>query len=172
MPPSTTSPSSDRDTIQKYMALSSQKEVIGRRLSLGAPIATSTPEHRSPAPSPQTSFSSSSNWSAEPEYTSNPIPVQQSAAGHRHSISDLEDAHKLFEINKEIKATLTELLNTESVRSDSQYRQWIQGRLMDAEQQIRRQRRRRSSGSTVDREFASSIAEHLDMGIGMSKTWT
>jgi len=69
----------------------------------------------------------------------------------------------MFEINKEIKATLTELLNTESVRSDEKYRQWIQERLMDAEQQIRRQRRRRSSSSTVDREFASSIAEHMDM---------
>lgn len=151
------------------MQLSSQQEVLSRRLSLGT-SATTSPGHQSLASSPRTSFSSS-EWSPEPEYTSNPIPVQQSRAGHRHSIADPEDAHKLFEINKEIKATLTELLNTESVRSDSQYRQWIQERLMDAEQQIRRQRRRRSSGSIVDREFASSIAEHLDMGLTMSKTW-
>lgn len=157
------------------MFLSSQQEVVSRRLLLhipcGAPMTTTSPEYRSLASSPQTSFPSSSTWSPEPEYTSNPIPVRQQTAGHRHSIADPDDAHRLFEINKEIKATLTELLNTESVRSDDKYRQWIQARLMDAEQQIRKQRRRRSSGSTVDREFASSIAEHLDMGLTMSKTW-
>ncbi|KAJ4303780.1 hypothetical protein N0V90_002681 [Kalmusia sp. IMI 367209] len=167
------------DSIQKYMLLSSQQEVISRRLSLhvpcGAPMTTQSPELQSLASSPRTYFSTS--WSPEPDFTSrypatsNPIPVQQPGTGHRHSIADPEDAHKLFEINKEIKTTLTELLNTESVRADEKYRQWIQERLMDAEQQIRRQRRRRSSGSTVDREFASSIAEHLDMGIHMSKTW-
>ncbi|KAJ4347008.1 uncharacterized protein N0V89_010942 [Didymosphaeria variabile] len=156
------------------MLLSSQQEVVSRRLSLhvpcGAPMTTASPEFRSLASSPRTSFSST--WSPEPEFISNPIPVQQSITGHRHSIADPEDAHRLFEINKDIKATLTELLNTESVRSDEKYRQWIQERLMDAEQQIRRQRRRRSSGSTTGREFASSIAEHLDMGITLSKTWT
>jgi hypothetical protein len=71
------------------------------------------------------------------------MPVQQSSTGPRHNIADPEDAHKLFHVNKDIKATLTELLNTESVRSDGKYRQWIQERLMEAEQQIRRQRRRR-----------------------------
>jgi hypothetical protein len=162
------------DAIQKYMLLSSQQEVLNRRLSLhvpcGAPMTTASPEFQSLASSPRTSFSST--WSPEPELTSNPIPVQQPSTSHRHSVADPEDAHKLFLVNKDIKATLTELLNTESVRSDDKYRQWIQERLMEAEQQIRRQRRRRSSGSTSDREFASSIAEHLDMHITLSKTWT
>ncbi|KAF2445722.1 hypothetical protein P171DRAFT_358409, partial [Karstenula rhodostoma CBS 690.94] len=162
------------DAIQKYMLLSSQQEVLNRRLSLhvpcGAPMTTASPEFQSLASSPRSSFSST--WSPEPEFfTSNPIPVQQPSSAHRHSIADPEDAHKLFQVNKDIKATLTELLNTESVRSDGKYRQWIQERLMDAEHQIRRQRRRRSSGSTSDREFASSIAEHLDMDITLSKTW-
>jgi len=102
--------------------------------------------------------------------STSPIPVQ-SSNGHRHSIADPGDAHKLIEINKEIKATLTELLNTDSVRADEKYRQWVQSRLMDAEQQIRRQRRRRSSGSLEDREFASSIAEHLEYGLGHYKSW-
>ncbi|KAF9733104.1 hypothetical protein PMIN01_08786 [Paraphaeosphaeria minitans] len=159
-------PASDQhDAIQKYMLLSSQQEVLNRRLSLhvpcGAPMTTASPEMQSLASSPRTSFSST--WSLEPEFTSNPIPVQQSSSGHRHDIPDPENAHKLFQVTKDIKATLTELLNTESARSDGRYRQWIQERLMDAEQQIRRQRRRRSSGSTSDREFASSIAVHLDM---------
>jgi hypothetical protein len=40
---------------------------------------------------------------------------------------------------------------------------------MEAEHQIRRQRRRHSSNS--ERDFASAIAHHLDLGINTSKTW-
>jgi predicted component of type VI protein secretion system len=74
-------------------------------------------------------------------------------------LSDTTDSQKLFEINQQMKATLTELLNTDSVRADDKYRAWIQERLMDAEHQIRRQRRRRSSS---DREMAESIHEHFE----------
>jgi len=74
-----------------------------------------------------------------------------------------EDEQKaLYEINQQIKATLTELLNTESVRSDEKYRAWIQERLMDAEHQIRKRRRRHSG---ADRDFAQSIAEHFERGV-------
>jgi len=69
------------------------------------------------------------------------------------------ESHKLYEINQQIKATLTELLNTDSVKQDDKFRVWVQGRLMDAELEMRRQRRRRSS---VDREIAESIAEHFE----------
>jgi len=72
-----------------------------------------------------------------------------------------EESHKLYEINQQIKATLTELLNTDSVKQDDKFRVWVQGRLMDAELEMRRQRRRRSS---VDREIAESIAEHFEHG--------
>jgi hypothetical protein len=168
--------------MQKYMLLSSQQEVLRRRLSLNipstAPMTAPTPEYQSWSASPtyyRPSYASA--WSAEPSYTTYPTTTEPIAAqpriGHRHSIDDphSEDAHKLCEINQEMKATLTELLNTESVRSDEKYRAWIQARLMDAEHQIRQQRRRRSSGSNVDREFASSIAEHLDLGMHTCKTW-
>jgi hypothetical protein len=83
----------------------------------------------------------------------------------------MDDAHKLAELNQEIKATLTELLNTESVRADEERKKWIQGRLMKVEQGIRSERRRRSSGGTGEREFASSIAEHLDLALHQPKTW-
>ncbi|KAF1810854.1 hypothetical protein P152DRAFT_373930, partial [Eremomyces bilateralis CBS 781.70] len=55
------------------------------------------------------------------------------------------DEAKLFDINHQIKATLTELLNAPSVRHDERMRAWVQERLMDAEQELKRQRRRRSS---------------------------
>jgi hypothetical protein len=89
----------------------------------------------------------------------------------RTSIDDMhtDEAHKLAEINQQIIATLTDLLNTDSVRSDDKSRAWIQEKLMEAEHQIRRQRRRHSSNS--ERDFASAIAHHLDLGINTSKTW-
>ncbi|KAF2240848.1 hypothetical protein BU26DRAFT_442068, partial [Trematosphaeria pertusa] len=172
------------DSVQKYMLLSSQQEVLRRRLSLhiptSAPMTASSPEFQSLASSPVYSRPTYAvPWSADPDYASawpsptEPIPAQPGMV-HRNTIDDphCEDSHKMCEINQEIKATLTELLNTDSVRSDEKYRAWVQARLMDAEHQIRQQRRRRSSGSIVDREFASSIAEHLDLGIHSCKTWS
>jgi len=96
-----------------------------------------------------------------------PIPtVPDIQRRRRSSESDsdpgTEDRNKLYEINQQIKATLTELLNTDSVKHDYKFRAWIQGRLMDAEMEMRRQRRRRSS--VEDREVAESIAEHFEHG--------
>jgi len=159
------------DSMQKYMLLSSQQEVLRRRLSLQIPAATPmsalSPEFQSLSSSP--SFSGpayAASWTVEPEnitthpMSAYPIPTNAGAC-HRHNTeeSQTEDAHRLYEINQQIKATLTELLNTDSVRNNEKYRLWIQGRLMDAEKQMRRQRRRRSS---VDREIAESIAEHFE----------
>lgn len=167
--------------MQKYMLLSSQQEVLRRRLSLhvpsSAPMTLSSPELQCLSSPSDSRSSFSSTWSAGTDYTSiypsatEPIPAQPGVA-HRHSVADTEDAHRLSEINQQVKATLTELLNTESCRSDEKYRQWVQSRLMNAEHQIRQQRRRRSSGSDGDREFASSIAEHLDLGLQTCKTWS
>ena len=53
-----------------------------------------------------------------------------------------EDEQKLQDVNLQIKSTLTELLNCESVRSDDKYRAWIQTRLMDAEKELRGSRMR------------------------------
>jgi hypothetical protein len=51
---------------------------------------------------------------------------------------------KMRDVNLQIKSTLTELLNCESVRNDEGYRMWVQSRLMDAERELRGARRRRS----------------------------
>ena len=54
------------------------------------------------------------------------------------SLSEIEEEElKLMNINLQIKATLTELLNCESVRKNQQYRMWIQTRLMDAERELK-----------------------------------
>jgi hypothetical protein len=61
-----------------------------------------------------------------------------------------EEEQKLQDVNQQIKTTLTELLNCESVRGDWRYRMWVQTRLMDAERELkvcrsRSRSRRRSS---------------------------
>lgn len=152
------------------MLLSAQKEALQRRMALeipsDAPMTVTSPEFQS--------LSSSPTWS--PKYASpypaatDPVPIGSSMA-HRGNIDDtrVEEAQKLSELNHQIVATLTELMNTEAVRSDDRNRAWIQERLMEAEHQIRRQRRRRSSNA--ERGFASSIAQHLDLDLNTSKTW-
>lgn len=161
--------------MQKYMLLSAQKEALQRRMALeipfNKPMAASSPEFQS--------LSSSPTWS--PKYSSpyppptDPITIgSRTSMAPRNSIDDThtEESHKLSEIDHQIVATLTELLNTESVRSDDRHRAWIQERLMEAEHQIRRERRRHSSqSSNAERDFATSIAHQLELGLNTSKTW-
>jgi hypothetical protein len=54
-----------------------------------------------------------------------------------------EEETKMRDVNLQIKSTLTELLNCENVRNDGRYRMWVQTRLMDAEKELRGERRRR-----------------------------
>ena len=159
--------------MQKYMLLSAQKEALQRKMELevpfSKPITATLPDFQSLSTSPA--------WS--PKYASpSPYPsaiyaISSSvrAGPTAQSIDDThtEESHKLAEINHQIVATLTELLNTESVRSDDRHRAWIQERLMDAEHQIRRQRRRHSSNA--ERDFASAIAHQLELTLHTSKTW-
>jgi hypothetical protein len=156
--------------MQKYLLLSAQKEALQRRIALqlpfDAPREPSSPEFQSPSASPDWSSSYASPYPS----TTDPIPTRTGMAS-RTSMDDMhiDESHKLAEINQQIIATLTELLNTESVRSDDKSRAWIQEKLMEAEHQIRRQRRRHSSNS--ERDFASAIAHHLELGLNASKTW-
>jgi len=154
----------------------SQEEVLRRRMSLhipsDAPMTASSPELQSLSSSPtmpQPFYSSS--WAPSLDYTSatEPIPIgghPGMATGNVHNAG----SQSTGDMNHQLKATLTELLNTESVRSDEKYRAWIQERLMDAEQKCRRQRRRRSSNPSGE-ELATSIAENLDHHLPLCKTW-
>lgn len=155
------------------MLLSAQKEALQRRMALeipfSQPMAASSPEFQS--------LSSSPTYS--PKYTlpyppaTDPIPTaSRTRISPRGSLDNTHTAEsrKLSELNHQIVATLTELMNTESVRSDEKHRAWIQERLMDAEHQIRRERRRQSS--SAERDYASAIAHQLEVGLNTSKTWT
>ena len=55
-----------------------------------------------------------------------------------------EEEGKLKDVNEQIKVTLTDLLNCDSVRKDNRYRMWIQTRLMDAERELKGGRTRSS----------------------------
>lgn len=153
------------------MLLSAQKEALQRRISLqlpfGAPMEPSSPEFQSLSSSPECSHSFATPYPSATE----PLPASRTTMSARNSIDDMhtDETHKLAELNQQIIATLTELLNTESVRSDDQSRAWIQERLMEAEHQNRRQRRRRSSNS--ERGFATAIAHQIELDLNTSKTW-
>ncbi|KAF2134375.1 hypothetical protein P153DRAFT_371768 [Dothidotthia symphoricarpi CBS 119687] len=169
MAPMTRPALSRNESMQKYMLLSAQKEALQRRMSLqipsNEPMTSSSPEFQSLSSSPTDSLKFTTPFPA-----SEPVPMRIGMSS-RHSIDDIhtEESHKLFEINQQIVATLTELLNTQSVRSDDKHRAWIQERLMEAEHQSRRQRRRH--GSNSERDFASSIAQHLELNLHTAKTW-
>jgi len=69
-----------------------------------------------------------------------------------------EEELKLLHINQQIKTTLTELLNCESVRNDRQYRMWIQTRLMDAEKELKHTRRESLDAGRRSGEFSDLIS--------------
>lgn len=76
----------------------------------------------------------------------------------------LEEERKLVQVNQQIKTTLTELLNCESVRSDRLYSVWVQSRLMDAERELKGARRHSVQGHREEfREFEArgwDVNEH------------
>ncbi|KAI4679550.1 hypothetical protein J4E81_010356 [Alternaria sp. BMP 2799] len=160
------------ESMQKYMLLSAQKEALQRRMAMeipfNAPMAASSPEFQSLSSSPESSPKYSTPFPA----ASDPVAVSsRTSSTPRNSVDDLhtEESHKLAVINQQIVATLTELMNTECIRNDEKQRAWVQGRLMEAEHQIRRERRRHSSNAGGD--FADAIAQHLELGLNTSKTW-
>lgn len=56
-----------------------------------------------------------------------------------------QDSHVLYDMNHNLKSSLTELLNSRAVREDDNMRTWAQTRLMEAERELRRQRRRKAA---------------------------
>lgn len=158
-------------SMQKYMLLSAQKEALQRRMAMeipfNAPMTPSSPEFQSLSSSP-----TSSNHPMPYPTATDQIPTGfRTSPTLRNSVDNMhtEESRKLAEINQQIVATLTELLNTDCIRNDEKQRAWIQERLMEAEHQIRRERRRHSSN--VSGDFASAIAQHLEIGLNPSKTW-
>ncbi|QSZ32865.1 hypothetical protein DSL72_002445 [Monilinia vaccinii-corymbosi] len=164
--------------LQRYLLLHSQHDALQKHLNqvTGSIPESPTDRHRNSSVS-----SSSSNDSDAPlSPLSQPITNIRSRRDslppsfrhmqnvHReHRINSLpvivdesmvevieEDEKKLKNVNQQIKTTLTDLLNCESVRGDIRYRTWVQTRLMDTERELKESRsktceRRRSEDMSL-----------------------
>jgi len=152
--------------LQKYLLLHSQHDALQKHLdqittSISTTAATSpsrSPDrhrHASPSSSPGSddSYLASPPRVARNHHRGGSIPQSGSRPVMRTRRSSLpaviddsilgeieEDEMRLKDVNQQIKSTLTELLNCESVRGDRRYRMWIQTRLMDAEKELKNNR--------------------------------
>ncbi|GAB7365053.1 hypothetical protein MBLNU230_g5834t1 [Neophaeotheca triangularis] len=76
------------------------------------------------------------------QHRSSPItPIPEDAVADVQSPVEEVDSP---EANHEIKSSLTDLLNSESVKRDAKTRLAVQTRLMEAEMELKRQRRRKA----------------------------
>jgi len=146
-----TSSSSDKDKfIQRYRRLSEQSDSIRQRLnsisSEQSYESYSPTDMFSSTPSPHQPFSQSYHYQPASSYPMAPTWPQSHSVATSNS-SEVNGEASLYEINQQIKTTLTELLNCDSVKHDKIFRAWVQTKLMDAEHQLKRQRKRRSSAS-------------------------
>ncbi|EAA28167.1 hypothetical protein GE21DRAFT_8505 [Neurospora crassa] len=162
--------------LQTYLALHSQHESLIQHLDELRPSSPSTsptrsgPHHShdggrsSPLPRQRqrsgfgcmsataTATASTFGGSSSSLVGSSALDDQTTLLHHAAEVA-LEEA-KLCDVNEGIKRTLTELLNCEATRGEGnrQFRSWVQGRLMEAERELRRGRRRRSAGSACGGE--------------------
>ncbi|KAI9708447.1 MAG: hypothetical protein M1820_003908 [Bogoriella megaspora] len=147
-------------SLQKYLALHSQqtriRDLVRRHsYSLSPPIS----------PGSQSISSLSSSPISPPTFALSPfsphaistIPEEVEVPQDRFDEEETEE-QKLYDINKQIKSTLTDLLNCDSTKQDTKFRVWVQTRLMDAETELRRHRRRRLSIGRGREGMADSIA--------------
>jgi hypothetical protein len=149
------------NALQKYLMLHSQREALEAALNNNASSCVIAPPSPSCARSRGTSLSSISELEAvypsltapveskqlrhctiipdEPHVRSEPAENVSSLLGVIHDNVRSEDKEKedeLNNINKEIKSTLTNLLNCDGVKDDRRYRSWVQTRLMDIEKEL------------------------------------
>lgn len=152
--------------LQKYLLLHSQHDALQKHLqqiSISVPGTLSNSPSHSPDGFRQSSRSSSSESDENFQLASEPpssyrhhqrggsIPASRfrrpQLLTRRSSLPTVidesvlleieDDQSKLNDVNQQIKSTLTDLLNCESVRGDKRYRMWIQTRLMDAEKELK-----------------------------------
>lgn len=75
------------------------------------------------------------------------------------------DDDQLHEVNQDIKATLTTLLNCESVKHDVNFRRWVQGKLMDVEADLKKVKRERRRRSSVESEPVAAVGDGLEEAV-------
>ncbi|KAK5124386.1 hypothetical protein LTR85_001603 [Meristemomyces frigidus] len=111
------------------------------------------PAYALPKPSPRKPSSRSPSMS--------PILEDPSMASPSYFSNEVsQDETKLYDINADIKSTLTDLLNCEAIRKDHKMRLWVATRLMDAEQELKRQRKRRRSTPTIVLSPSDEVERH------------
>lgn len=104
-----------------------------------------------------TSLPRSSRFSSIPAIS--PIPEDEPLQTLNEDLSSrLQDDKDGLEHSNDLKSRLTELLNSEAVRSNSKMRAWVQMRLMDAELELKRQRRRKRSLAPMEVAAATEAA--------------
>jgi hypothetical protein len=128
------------EIMEKYTRLSQESEFLRQRLSMS--IMTSDHDYISPTSYALTPIITPERTQNSSFIMHNPHPIP---TWSHPSTAEVSDESMLYELNQRIKTTLTELLNCESVKHDKDYRAWVQSKLMDAEHELKRQRRRRSS---------------------------
>jgi hypothetical protein len=139
-------------TLQKYLILQSQHEAVQEyldQLRSSAVSTATTSANTSPSMSP-TRESSRKHHSRSSHRRSLPPPSSR----HSHTLETVIDEttlheiaaqeQQLFDVSEAMKRSLTELLNSDTVRADRTYRMWVQTRLMEVERALRSGRRRRS----------------------------
>ncbi|KAF2435968.1 hypothetical protein EJ08DRAFT_645005 [Tothia fuscella] len=136
--PQASSPEKDQ-ILERYTRLSHHSAQLRHRLDNSA---STTP---SPYSSPQQTHPT---FPPYPSPVNSPTPTSDST----------EDEALLYEVDNQIKTTLTELLNCESVKHDKTFRAWVQSKLMDAEHELKQQRRRRSiTANETMRAFGGGV---------------
>jgi len=160
---------SQHDALQKHL---NQITSVLPYQSANHTLASLSPSRNRPCSLSSVSTSSDSDTPTSPDYITPPIahhqrrssisfrlarPVLRTRRSSLPTVIDEsilgeieEDEHKLKDVNLQIKGTLTELLNCESVRGDGRYRMWVQTRLMDAERELTRARKGSCERRSVD----------------------
>ncbi|PSR83934.1 hypothetical protein BD289DRAFT_334211, partial [Coniella lustricola] len=137
--------------LRRYLLLQEEHQSIRRHLdelSTSASSLTTTATTTSPAVSPTRPGHVRVDSAARRQHggaARRAATLELSASMDPTMLAQMiSEETKLFSVNEGIKRSLTELLNCETVRCDQALRQWIMGRLLEVEQELRVGRRRRS----------------------------
>lgn len=157
--------------ISRYRRLSEQSESIQQRLNSISSVhsydSTSPMDSIPSTPSPKQFLSQSYQYQTTSSYPMASTWSQSHSGATSSHAADMAGEASLYEINQQIKSTLTELLNCDEVKHDKMFRAWVQTKLMEAEHQLKKQRKRRSSISPeIMKTFEHSFGGHTTPGFG------
>ncbi|KAM3074319.1 hypothetical protein ACMFMG_002867 [Clarireedia jacksonii] len=133
--------------LQKYLLLHSQHDALQKNITAVTSTVQSAIIDSSASRERQRNASiSSDSSSSDNEFSPSLISPTFNRTNSLASVVDESKVEeyemKLKNVNLQIKTTLTDLLNCESVKNDKRYRMWVQTRLMDTEKELRGSRSR------------------------------